>query len=112
MFLLATPIVDWTAMWKILVAVLVAGVGTVVVFGFLLLGLKLANRLGTGAANGEGSRIVGYSLAGVCAVLVSAVVMIGIYAMTQKPKSKPATKPKSALVVPAGSHARLIATTR
>jgi hypothetical protein len=112
MFLLATPIVDWNAMWKIFLAVLIAGVGTVVAFGFLLLGLKLANRLGTGGTHSEGSRIVGYSLAGACAVIVSAVVVIGIYTMTQKPKSKPAAKPKSALVIPAGSRAKLIASSR
>jgi hypothetical protein len=47
MFVLATPIVDWNAMWKIFLVVLIAGTGTVVAFGFLLLGLKLANRLGT-----------------------------------------------------------------
>ena len=108
MFVLATPIVDWNAMWKILLAVLIAGVGTVVAFGFLLLGLKLANRLGTGATHSGGSRIGGYALAGACAVICAAVVVIGIYAMTKKPSSKPA-KPKAALVIPAGPRAKLIA---
>lgn len=111
MFVLATSIVDWNAMWKIFLAVLIAGVGTVVAFGFLLLGLKLANRLGTGGTHSEGSRIVGYALAGAGAVICAAVVVIGIYAMTKKPSSKPA-KPKAALVVPAGPPAELNASSQ
>ena len=43
MFLVATPIVDWSAIWKICLVTLAAGAGTVVIFGFMLLGLKLAN---------------------------------------------------------------------
>ncbi len=111
MFVLATPIVDWNAMWKIFLVVLIAGAGTVVVFGFLLLGLKLANRLGTGGAQSEGTRVVGYAVAGACAVIVVAVVVIGVYAMTKKPSSKPA-KPKAALVIPAGPRAKLTASLR
>lgn len=111
MFVLASPIVDWTAMWKIFLVVLIAGVGTVIAFGFLLLGLKLANRLGTSGAQNEGARAGGYVLAGACAVIVVGVVVVGVYAMTQKPSSKP-TKPKAALVIPTGRHARLIALSR
>jgi hypothetical protein len=115
MSVLATAIVDWNAMWKIFLVVLLAGTGTVVVFGFLLFGLKLANRLGTGGAHdgtqGEGPRLGGYLLAGACAVICVGVVVIGVYAMTQKPKSKPA-KPKSALVTPAGPRSSLIASSR
>jgi hypothetical protein len=112
MFVLATPIVDWNAMWKIVLVVLIAGTGTVVAFGFLLLGLKLANRLGTDDAqsdtHGEGPRLGGYLLAAACAVICVGVVVIGVYAMTKKPTSKPA-KPKAALVIPAGRAGTLIA---
>ena len=59
MFVLADPIVDWNAMWKIFAVVLVAGTGAVVAFGFLLLGLKFANRLGTGGAEGGGMSATG-----------------------------------------------------
>ena len=114
MFVLATPIVDWNAMWKIFLVVLIAGVGTVVAFGFLLLGLKLAHRLGTGGTSGTesgGARAGGYALAGACAVICVGVVVIGVYAMAKKPSSKPA-KPKAALVVPAGPRAKLIASSR
>lgn len=107
MFVLATPIVDWNAMWKIFLVVLVAGTGTVVVFGFLLLGLKLANRLGSDDTQSGGPRLGGYLLAGACGVIVIGVVVLGVYAMTKKPSSKPA-KPKVALVIPAGPPARLL----
>ena len=116
MFLLATPIVDWNAMWKIFLVVLIAGTGTVVAFGFLLLGLKLANRLGTdegtaSSTTGEGPKLGGYLLAGACAVLCVGVVVLGVYAMSKKPSSKPA-KPKAALVIPTGPHLELTASSR
>jgi hypothetical protein len=92
MFVLADPIVDWTAMWKIFLVVLIAGVGTVTAFGFLLLGLKAANLLGTGGIGGGtgttdegGARLGGYLLAAVCAVIVVGVVVVGVYAMVNKP---------------------------
>lgn len=100
MSVLATAIVNWNAMGKIFVVVLIAGTGTVVVFGFLLLGLKLAHRLGPKETRGDGPRAGGYVLAGVCGVIVIGVVVLGIYAMAKKPSSKPAAKPKAALVIP------------
>jgi len=87
-------------MWKIFLVAFAAGAGVVVVFGFLLLGVKIANRAGAGGTNNAGSRLGGYTLAAVCGVLCVGVVVIGVYAMTKKPSSKPA-KPKSALVIPA-----------
>lgn len=113
MFVLATPIVDWNAMWKIFVVAFAAGAGVVVAFGFLLLGVKLANRRGADAAQASGSRLGGYILAGVCGVLCLGVVVIGVYAMTKKPSSSPKpAKAKSALVIPARPQARLIASSR
>ncbi len=92
MFVLADPIVDWNAMWKIFAVVLVAGTGAVVAFGFLLLGLKFANRLGTDAAESGtgvteagGPRLGGYVLALACAVIVVGIVVVGVYAMVNKP---------------------------
>jgi heme/copper-type cytochrome/quinol oxidase subunit 2 len=110
----STAIVDWNAMWKIFLVVLLAGTGTVIVFGFLLLGLKFANRLGTNdqeIGGSEGARVGGYVLAAVCGVIVIGVVVIGVYAMAKKPSSKPA-KTKAALVIPAGPGVRLIASAR
>ncbi|MBV9606671.1 MAG: hypothetical protein JO027_16265 [Solirubrobacterales bacterium] len=102
MFVLATPIVDWSAMWKIFAVTLAAGAGVVVAFGFLLLGLKLANGSRANGSRASGSRLGGYTLAGVCGALCLGVIVVGVYAMTKKPKSKPTAKPKAAaLIVPA-----------
>ena len=99
MVVLATPIIDWNAMWKIFVVALAAGAGVVIAFGFVLLGVKIANRSGSA---GGGSRLGGYVLSAVCGVLCLGVVVVGVYAMTKKPKSKPAAKSKAAaLVIPA-----------
>jgi len=109
MSVLATPIVDWNAMWKIFVVTLAAGAGVVIAFGFLLLGVKLANRSRSDGMHDTGSRLGGYLLAGVCGVLCVGVVVIGVYAMTKKPSSKPTkAKTKSALVIPARAPGRLI----
>ncbi len=107
MFVLATPIVDWNAMWKIFLVAFAAGAGVVVAFGFVLLGLKFASR------PGGGSRLGGYALSALCGVLCLGVVVVGVYAMTKKPKSKPAAKPKAAaLVVPAAPPVKLVASSR
>jgi hypothetical protein len=143
MFVLATPIVDWNAMWKIFVVALAAGAGVVVLFGFMLLGLKLsqgpathgphsagadgthsagadgtqsagadgARSAGTGHTPSAGARLGGFTLSLVCGLIVVGVIAVGIYAMTQKPSSKPA-KPKAALVIPAGSPVMLTASSR
>ena len=54
----------------------------VVVFGFLLLGLSRARR-----TENAGCALADYALSGVCGVLVIAAVVLGIYAMANKPKS-------------------------
>ncbi len=85
MLIFGDPIIDGSALWKIIVAALIGGCGIVIVYGFLLLGLKFA---GVGDETGETetstSRVVGYAVAGVCAILVVGVIVLGIYAMTQK----------------------------
>ena len=97
MIALATPLIKWSAVGKILLAGLIGGAGVVVVFGFLLLGLSRARRAGN-----TGARLADYALSGVCGVLVIAAVAAGIYAMVNKPassKPKP-TKSTAALVGP------------
>jgi hypothetical protein len=119
MFVLATPIIDWSAMWKICLVALAAGAGVVIFFGFLLLGLRLAQGPAKGASDSAGTdqppsagaRLGGFTLALLCGLICIGVVAIGVYAMTQKPSSKPA-KPKSALVIPAGSRVTLVASSR
>jgi hypothetical protein len=85
MLAIASPIIDWSAILKIVIAALVGGCGIVVVFGFLLLGIKYAG-VGdeTGATHTETNKLTGYALATICGLLVLAVIALGIYAMTQK----------------------------
>ena len=85
MLIFGDPIIDWSAILKIVIAALIGGVGVVVVYGFLLLGLKFANAPGVGGTQqSEGTKITGYALAAVCGVVVIGVIVLGIYAMTQK----------------------------
>jgi len=105
MIVLATPLINWSAVGKILLAGLIGGAGVVVVFGFLLLGLSRAAR-----ARKPGERLADYALSGVCGVLVLAAVVVGIYAMVSKPASpKPKAKAKAtaALIAPERGSARL-----
>jgi hypothetical protein len=85
MLIFGDPIIDWSAILKIVIAALIGGTGIVVVYGFLLLGVKYAG-LGddTGQTHTESSKVIGYAIAGICAILVVGVVVLGIYAMTQK----------------------------
>ena len=84
MFPLASPIVDWSAIWKICLVALAAGAGTVVIFGFLLLGLKFANSPAADGVHSGGSRATGLAVSAVCGVICIGIIAIGIYAMTQK----------------------------
>lgn len=99
----ATALVNWNAIWKIILAALIGGTGVVIVFGFLLLGISRGRTAKTST-----ERAALFTLSGICGVIVVAVAAIGIYAMTQKPTSKP-TKSKSALAIPARSERELVA---
>ena len=59
MAILASAYINWSALWKICVAALIGGAGVVIVFGFLLLGVKIANN-----AKGGGREWAGYALVG------------------------------------------------
>jgi hypothetical protein len=84
MLSLGDALVNWTAIWKIVLVALAGGAGVVIVYGFLLLGLKYATANGSGETHSEGSKVLGYALAGICAIVVVGVIVLGIYAMTQK----------------------------
>jgi hypothetical protein len=92
MSVLATALVNWNALWKIVLAAVIGGIGVVLAFGVLLLCLQHAR-----SAASSGRRYVFYTLSGICGALCLAVVGIGIYAMVNKPVSKP-TKAKSAVI--------------
>jgi hypothetical protein len=89
---LATALINWDALWKIVLAAFVAGIGVVLAFGVLLLGVSRARQ-----ATSEGGRYAYYGLSFLCGALCLTVVAIGIYAMANKPVSKkPTTPTKSA----------------
>jgi NADH:ubiquinone oxidoreductase subunit 6 (subunit J) len=87
---LATALINWNDLWKIIVAALIGGTGVVIVFGLLLLGIS------RGKTATKSTRRYGlYSLSALCGVLAVAVACLGVYAMTQRSSSaKP--KPKTA----------------
>jgi len=95
MTILASEYINWSALWKICAAALVGGAGVVVVFGFLLVGVKIANNAKSG-----GREWAGYALACVCGLICVAAIVIGIYAMAEKPSSKPAKKTAATLTAP------------
>ncbi|HEY2770158.1 MAG TPA: hypothetical protein VGI87_06305 [Solirubrobacteraceae bacterium] len=94
MLALAASLIDWSALWKIVLAALIGGAGVVIVFAFLLMAVDRATR-----ASSNSVRVATYALSGICSVFIVGAVVIGIYAMTQKPKSKPVRPAKAAALV-------------
>lgn len=95
---IATALNIWSDLWKIILAALVGGTGVVIVFGLLLLAISRGR-----TATRPTARYGLYALSGLCGVLVVAVAVAGIYAMTQKPSSaKPRPKTAAAILGPAG----------
>ena len=85
MLLFGDPIIDWSAILKVVIAALVGGAGIVIVFGFLLLGLKFAGIGDTsGATHTESSKMTGYALSAICGIVVIGVIVLGIYAIITK----------------------------
>ena len=82
MLIFGDPIIDASALWKIILVALAGGVGIVVVYGFLLLGVKFA--AATDATHTQRAKITGYALATLCGLIVLGAIVLGIYAMTQK----------------------------
>ena len=80
MLALASPIVVWSAIWKIIVASLVGGAGVAIVFGFVILGTERAQQVGEGG----GAKALNYSIAVLAGLFCLFAVAIGIYAMTKK----------------------------
>jgi hypothetical protein len=56
MAVFASEFINWSALWKIVLAAFVGGVGVVVVFGFLLYGVKIANSAKSGGPRVGGLR--------------------------------------------------------
>ena len=65
---IATALINWHELWKIILAALVGGTGVVIVFGLLLLGISRGR-----TATKPTTRYGLYTLSGLCGVLVVAV---------------------------------------
>ena len=79
---IASSLVDWGALWKIVAAALIGGTGVVIVFGLLLLGLEHVQE-----DKGPRQYLAG-ALAALAGLLVVGVIVIGITAMVDKPPKK------------------------
>jgi hypothetical protein len=104
MAILAEAYINWSALWKIVLAALIGGAGVVIVFGILLLALKHAQ-----AAKSEGARLGNYAITGICGLICVGLVVVGIVAMADKPKShssSSSSKSKSAAVHSAPASGR------
>jgi hypothetical protein len=94
---IATALINWHELWRIILAALVGGTGVVIVFGLLLLGISRGK-----TATNPTTRLGLYMLSGLCGLLVVAVAAVGVYAMTQKPSSvRPKPKTAATMLTPA-----------
>ncbi len=91
----ASPIVDTTALWKIILASLVGGAGVAIAFGFVLLGVSRAAR-----SSNSGGKALGYLIAAAGGLFCTAAIVLGIYAMAKKPASPKPKKTSAALISP------------
>jgi hypothetical protein len=79
-FAASSPIVVWSAIWKIVVASLVGGAGVAIVFGFVILGTERAQQAG----EGTGGKALNYSIALAAGAFCIFAIVVGVYAMTKK----------------------------
>jgi ABC-type Na+ efflux pump permease subunit len=96
MALLATPIINGSALWKIVLASALGGVGVVIAFGLLVLFLSRAEQVRT---THGGERVLYLLGSFLCGAFCLAVVAIGIYAMAKKPASPAPKATKAAAIV-------------
>jgi hypothetical protein len=103
--IIASALINWRDLWKIIVAALVGGGGVVIVFGLLLLGISRGK-----TATRPIARYGLYTVSGLCALLVVGVAAVGIYAMTRKPSPpKPKLKATPSRALPPRPGPRLAA---
>jgi uncharacterized membrane protein SpoIIM required for sporulation len=104
---LATALINWNDLWKIIIAALVGGTGVAILFGLLLLGISRGK-----TATKFTSRYGLYSLSALCGALVITIACLGVYAMTQKSSpAKPKPKTATRTVAPASASQQRAART-
>jgi hypothetical protein len=79
MLTFASPIVDTSALWKIILASFAGGAGVAVAFGILVLGISRGQSTPSGTV-----RVVNYGIAVLAGAFCIAAVVLGIHAMTTK----------------------------
>ena len=79
MLALASPIVDTSALWKIIAASFAGGAGCAIAFGIVLIGISRAQATDNGSV-----RVLNYGIAVLGTVFCLAAVVLGIHAMTTK----------------------------
>ncbi|HEX6698106.1 MAG TPA: hypothetical protein VF080_14965 [Solirubrobacteraceae bacterium] len=77
----ASSLVDFDALWKIVVAGFAGGAGAVVAFGFVLLGRSRYAQARDGDVLSRGSSVLLAALGG---VLCAAALIVGFVALTKK----------------------------
>lgn len=88
-----TPLIDWVALWHIILVSVAGGCGLALLVGIALLGLERADL----SKNG-GEKAGGFLLGGICLVACAFIVGVGVYVMCNPSKSKPAKVVKTAQV--------------
>jgi hypothetical protein len=79
MLTFASPIIDTSALWKIILASFAGGAGVAVAFGILLMGVSRGQSTQSGTV-----RVLNYGVAIVAGLFCIAAVVLGIHAMTTK----------------------------
>jgi hypothetical protein len=79
MLTFASPIVDTSALWKIILASFAGGAGVAVAFGILLMGVSRGQSTQSGTV-----RVLNYGVAVLAGAFCIAAVVLGIHAMTTK----------------------------
>ncbi len=103
----ASSLINWNQLWKIVLAALSGGTGVVIVFGVLLLCIS-RGKSATRPATAYGF----YTLGGFCLVAVVSVAAVGVYAMTQKPASEKGNPKAATATLTPGSAASIAAMRR
>lgn len=79
MLAFASPIVDTSALWKIILASFAGGAGVAVAFGILVLGVLRGQSTQSGTV-----RVLNYGIAVLAGAFCILAVVLGIHAMTTK----------------------------
>ena len=101
----ASSLIDFDALWKIVVAGFAGGAGVVVAFGFVLLGRARYAQAREGDVVSRGASVLLVALGG---VLCAAALIVGFVAPPRSSRPQPRRRPTFALIdnprVPPGAN--------